>query len=97
MSWRECSGERAIPFLNTMDCNLLASMSSTVRLRMSSSVAASPISPFLFRLSRSFFSSRSLTASVAASRVLACFLTELSCVCAFQSSLLFLRPKVPRR
>jgi hypothetical protein len=72
-------------------------MSSTVRLRMSSRVAASPMSPLLLRLSRSFVSSRTLTASVAASSVLACFLTELSFVCALQSSLLFLSPKVPRR
>ena len=62
-------------------------MSSTVRLRMSSRVAVSPTRPLLLRLSRSFFSSRSLTASVAASRVLACFLTELSWVCDLHSSL----------
>src|SRR5208282_1657576 len=64
---------------------------------MSSRVAASTTSPLLLRLSRSFFSSLSLTCSVAARRVLACFLIELRWVCDFQSSLLFLNPNVPRR
>ena len=73
-------------------CSLLLSMSSTLRLSTSSSIIPVESRPFLKRLSSSLLSSLVRTSSDAASSLLACLRTELSCDWAFHSSLLFLRP-----